>query len=106
MDARDWPEPSDAIVTDLPYGKGLEASEEVIRGILEQARSLAPVAVFIAGSDLTDWLRAVGPSRGRSPAVFSMGVLSLCYATYECRRNPRHSRQRTPLVPFGGMPLW
>ena len=63
MDARDWPEPSDAIVTDLPYGKGLEASKTVIRGILERARSLAPVAVFVAGSDLTDWLRAVGYKR-------------------------------------------
>lgn len=63
MDARDWPEPSDAIVTDLPYGKGLEVSEEVIRGILEHVWGLAPVAVFVAGSDLTDWLQAVGYER-------------------------------------------
>jgi tRNA G10 N-methylase Trm11 len=62
-DAREWPELSDAIVTDFPYGKGLEVSEEVIFGILEHAWKLAPVAVFVAGSDLTGWLQEVGYER-------------------------------------------
>ena len=60
MDARRWPEPADAIVTDLPYGKNLEISEEVICGILERARELAPVAVFVAGKDIAGWLREAG----------------------------------------------
>jgi len=59
-DARDWKEPADAVVTDLPYGRGLEASEEVIRGILSRMRAIAPVAVFVAGDDLADLLRDAG----------------------------------------------
>ena len=63
IDARDWPEPSDTIITDLPYGKGLEVSEEVIRGILEHVWGLVPVTVFVAGSDITNWLQSVGYER-------------------------------------------
>lgn len=63
MDAREWPEPADAIVTDLPYGKGLEVSEAVTRGILEHVRDLAPVGVFVAGNDLSGWLWEAGYSR-------------------------------------------
>jgi tRNA G10 N-methylase Trm11 len=60
VDARTSTQPVDAIVTNLPYGKGLETSEEVIRGILQQARILAPVAVFVAYCDISNWLRDAG----------------------------------------------
>jgi tRNA G10 N-methylase Trm11 len=50
----------DAVVTDLPYGNAIDADEPTIRGILERAVGLAPVAVFVAPADFTLWLRAAG----------------------------------------------
>lgn len=60
LDAREWSGRFDAIVTDLPYGINLEVSEEVVRGILTHCVNLAPVAVFVAGQDMTDWFREAG----------------------------------------------
>jgi tRNA G10 N-methylase Trm11 len=51
---------AEALVTDLPYGRLLDADEMIIRPILEQCSFLAPLAVFVAGCDLTDWLYASG----------------------------------------------
>lgn len=59
-DAREWREGADAVVTDLPYGRGLEVSEEVVRGIVSRVKLIAPVAVFVAGEDIADWLRDAG----------------------------------------------
>lgn len=36
------------------------ASEDFIRGILQQARGLAPVAVFVADGNIVSWLQATG----------------------------------------------
>jgi tRNA G10 N-methylase Trm11 len=62
-DARDWSETADAVVTDLPYGRGLEVSEEDIRGIVAGVMCIAPVAVFVAGEDISSWLRDAGYGR-------------------------------------------
>jgi tRNA G10 N-methylase Trm11 len=60
IDARQWPEAADAVVTDLPYGRGLEVSEKVLRQIISQAHAIAPVAVFVAGADVSQWLTDAG----------------------------------------------
>lgn len=44
----------------LPGGKIRMASEDFIRGILQQARGLAPVAVFVADGNIVSWLQATG----------------------------------------------
>lgn len=49
-----------ALVTDLPYGRALATDEAAIRTILEHGRKLAPVAVFVAGYDITAWLTEAG----------------------------------------------
>jgi tRNA G10 N-methylase Trm11 len=51
---------ADALVTDLPYGRLLGAAESAIRPILERGKNLAPVAIFVAGSNITEWLDAAG----------------------------------------------
>jgi len=51
---------ADALVTDLPYGRLLKADEDAIRSILEHGVKLAPLAVYVAGRNITDWLAAVG----------------------------------------------
>ena len=59
-DIRDYHRPADALVTDLPYGRLLAAEETAVRTIIEHGRRLAPVAVYVAEHDLTDWLAAAG----------------------------------------------
>ena len=59
-DAREWSRTADALVTDLPYGRRLTMDSQVVRGILAHATCLAPVAVYVAGSDISDWLREAG----------------------------------------------
>lgn len=59
-DARAYPQAANALVTNLPYGRFLQADENLIRAILEHGRHLAPVAVYVAGHDITDWLVAAG----------------------------------------------
>jgi tRNA G10 N-methylase Trm11 len=59
-DAREWNRTADALVTDLPYGRRLAMDSQVVRGILAHATCLAPVAVYVAGSDISDWLREAG----------------------------------------------
>lgn len=61
-DARDCTRRADAVVTDLPYGLTLDADETVVRGILDRAATLAPVAVYVAGDDISAWLAAAGYS--------------------------------------------
>ena len=60
---------ADALVTDLPYGRLLDADESAIRRILEHGRNLAPVAVYVAGYNITEWLAAAGY---RDIAVYTM----------------------------------
>ena len=51
---------ADALVTDLPYGRLLAADESAIRSILKHGRKLAPLAVYVAGHNISDWLAAAG----------------------------------------------
>lgn len=59
-DARTCQQTADALVTNLPYGRFLEANETVIRAILEHGRKLAPVAVYVTEHNITEWLAAAG----------------------------------------------
>jgi tRNA G10 N-methylase Trm11 len=59
-DARTCQQTADAIVTNLPYGRFLQAEETMVREILERGRDLAPVAVYVAENDIRDWLVTAG----------------------------------------------
>jgi tRNA G10 N-methylase Trm11 len=59
-DARRYQQSADALVTNLPYGRFLQADETAIRTILERGRKLAPAAVYVAENDITGWLAAAG----------------------------------------------
>jgi predicted RNA methylase len=59
-DARMWSQTADALVTDLPYGRQLESAEEDLPDILAQGACLAPLAVYVAGSDIASQLTAAG----------------------------------------------
>jgi tRNA G10 N-methylase Trm11 len=59
-DARSYTRTADAIVTDLPYGRSLRADDSVIREILRQGATLAPLAVYVAGERITEWLVDAG----------------------------------------------
>ena len=53
-------EPADAVVTDLPYGVAIEQDESTTRAIIEGAADAAPIGVYVANADISDWLRAAG----------------------------------------------
>lgn len=59
-DARAWSQTADALVTDVPYGRQLESAEDDLPAILANGARLAPLAVYVAGSDLTSPLKAAG----------------------------------------------
>lgn len=59
-DARSWTRTADALVTDLPYGKRLLSADAIIPSILAHARTLAPVAVYVAGRNIHAWLANAG----------------------------------------------
>jgi tRNA G10 N-methylase Trm11 len=59
-DARTCSQTADALVTNLPYGRLLQAEESTIRAILERGRTLAPQAVYVAEQDISGWLAAAG----------------------------------------------
>ena len=59
-DARNYTRTADVIVTDLPYGRSLTADDEVVREILRQGATLAPLAVYVAGERITEWLVDAG----------------------------------------------
>jgi tRNA G10 N-methylase Trm11 len=60
LDARNCQSYADALVADLPYGKILVLNESVIRGILENSARLCPVAVIVAGADISTWMELEG----------------------------------------------
>lgn len=60
LDARQSQQMADAVVTDLPYGRFQIKEESNIRGILAQCSRLAPQAVFVAGEDISGWLKDSG----------------------------------------------
>ena len=59
-DSRTHVQAADAIVTDLPYGNAIESDEAAVRAILEQGATLAPVAVYVASTEISEWLAAAG----------------------------------------------
>ena len=59
-DARTCTRTAEALVTDLPYGRISEEDKAITRAILERGRRLAPVAVYVSGYSITDWLAAAG----------------------------------------------
>jgi tRNA G10 N-methylase Trm11 len=59
-DARNCQQRADALVTNLPYGRFLEANEGGIRAILKRGKKLAPVAIYVTEHDIGDWLTAAG----------------------------------------------
>jgi len=59
-DARMWTQTADALVTDVPYGRQLESAEADLPNILAQGARLAPIAVYVAGENITPWLTATG----------------------------------------------
>ncbi len=59
-DACTWTQTADALVTDVPYGRQLESADEDLPAILEQGARLAPLAVYVAGTDITPQLGAAG----------------------------------------------
>jgi len=59
-DARVWAQTADALVTDVPYGRQLESADEDLPAILEQGARLAPIALYVAGTDITPQLAAAG----------------------------------------------
>jgi tRNA G10 N-methylase Trm11 len=62
-DAREWSRTADALVTDLPYGRYLKMDKDIILSILQNAARLAPIAIWVAGFDISDWLREAGYGR-------------------------------------------
>ncbi len=60
IDARLWTRKADALIADLPYGRGHPFDEAAIFELLHNAASLAPVAVFVAGKDISAALRRAG----------------------------------------------
>lgn len=62
MDVRHYQRTADALITDLPYGRNLEEDETIIREIFAHARNLAPIAIWVAASDLSDRLNQAGYS--------------------------------------------
>jgi predicted RNA methylase len=59
-DARAWSQTADALVTDIPYGRQLESAENALPAILANGVKLAPLAVYVAGSDIAAQLAAAG----------------------------------------------
>ncbi len=61
-DAREIDHTAEAVVTDLPYGNAIVSDAEVIRAVLARASRLAPVGVFVSGTDICEWLHDAGYS--------------------------------------------
>jgi len=51
---------AEAIVTDLPYGRYLLKDDRNVLGILKNAVHLAPIAVYVAGNDISHLLEEAG----------------------------------------------
>lgn len=59
-DARKLFSSADAVVTDLPYGKFSRQKPLEIQEILSQSAQLAPVGLFVASRDISEWLVSAG----------------------------------------------
>jgi tRNA G10 N-methylase Trm11 len=59
-DARQATRTTDAIITDLPYGRFCHAEPQEIRQILQQCAQLAPLGIFVTENDIGGWLYESG----------------------------------------------
>jgi len=60
VDARVCKQTADALVTNFPYGRFIQADETLIRGILEQVVNLAPLAIYVSAHNITNWIQDAG----------------------------------------------
>ncbi|MBN2148810.1 MAG: hypothetical protein JW726_15590 [Anaerolineales bacterium] len=60
LEARECRMISDAIVTDLPYGRLLEQDQAALLPIFKHLSSLARQAIYLAEHDITPWLQQAG----------------------------------------------
>jgi tRNA (guanine10-N2)-dimethyltransferase len=78
-DACSWTQRGDVVVADLPYDVNCRTTEKNVGGIVAQALTLAPQAIFVAAADLSPWLlqagyRRIGVYRVRDSADFARFV--------------------------------
>lgn len=59
-DAREINGEFDLLVTDLPYGMNMKATEELYRGLLRNFVNLAPVSIIAVARDISGMLRDAG----------------------------------------------
>ncbi len=59
-DSRTIEHRADAVVTDLPYGHAIETDEGVVRSILERGVEMASEGVYVAPTDISEWLERAG----------------------------------------------
>jgi tRNA G10 N-methylase Trm11 len=59
-DATQSTQPSEAVVTDLPYGRFLEHDDNNIQMILRQMAVLAPLGIYLTEQDISAWLQEAG----------------------------------------------
>jgi predicted RNA methylase len=59
-DARQCTATADAVITDLPYGRYNAMDEDSVRAIVANCARLAPMGIYVAGTDITDWLVEAG----------------------------------------------
>jgi 16S rRNA G966 N2-methylase RsmD len=64
-DACNWTHRGAVVVADLPYDLNCSTTERNVRGIVAQALTLAPQAIFVAAADLSPWLLQAGYRRMR-----------------------------------------
>jgi tRNA (guanine10-N2)-dimethyltransferase len=62
-DACRWTHRGTVVVADLPYDRNCRTTERNVRGIIAQALTLAPRALFVAAADLSPWLLRAGYRR-------------------------------------------
>lgn len=62
-DACRWSHQGEVVVADLPYDRNCRTTERNVRGIIAQALTLAPRALFVAAADLSPWLLRAGYRR-------------------------------------------
>jgi tRNA G10 N-methylase Trm11 len=51
---------AEAVIADLPYGRFMHEDQQDIQEIILHTLTMAPMAVFVLGEDLSPWLREVG----------------------------------------------
>lgn len=60
QDARQITATAEAVITDLPYGRYNAMDENSVRLMVANCAQLAPTGIYVAGTDITDWLVEAG----------------------------------------------